>query len=123
MQHSKEAIKFADKVVNEFAEHEEDINYSLDISSLPEQDLHRLAGIIMAKQSEYAYEACGPDNPAFDKYMKSELIKAMKDSESLSTLEDFAVNWVAGTYEYMKEVVEDLLFQRLREYNQHKERD
>ncbi len=118
MQHSKEAIKFADKLIVAYAEWDKsEDQYTLDVGFMGDHDLNRLAAIIMSKNEYFVSEACGPDNPAFDKYMRCQLINTMKDSESLSMLEELAVEWIHGVYEYMKEEVEELLDARLREYN------
>ncbi len=108
-----------DSVIDSYAKLGEEDTYELDLKDIPDYELHKLAGLIISKNDDYASESTGPDNDDYDKSMLPALINFMKDPHDEYKQEDFLEAWKRGVLNYLTPSIERILKERLLEYNEH----
>lgn len=91
--------------------------YDLPLQELPDFILYRFASHILECEPEYAYEAVGPDNPAFLPTMLPKLIRYISNITDKDIEIEFVNAWREGVTSYMHNKMQELLSDALSEYN------
>lgn len=117
---SKSITKFVDQLVFHYAKYDKHEEcYFLDINDIAEFDLHKLSALIMSEDICYASEACGPDNNHFENSMLPALLKYLSNTSNKDNHDDFANTWKEGITSYFNNTMQELLEQRLEQYNEY----
>jgi len=90
--------------------------YNLDISEVPDFDIHRFASILIQDRI-LANEACGSDNYDFEKRMLPSLIKFLMHSTNKDAKDEFANEWKDGVTNYFYLDMQSLIDNELTLYN------
>jgi hypothetical protein len=118
MNHSKVTIKFVDYLIHHYAKYDTHDNvYSLSIDNIPEHDVHELSSILLSEDSSYASEATGVDNPSYERYMLPALTRYLLNTTDKDNEIEFLHAWKNGLVNYSRNIIEELLEDRLSEFN------
>jgi len=116
MAYSKETLRFADSLVFQYATFDKvDKRFVLDETTIPDFDIHALSALIVNDNPSLANEACGCDNPAWNK-MQHAMFKFMNSTAADDQIE-FAHTWKEGVASYCMFEIHDLLDRALEDYN------
>lgn len=107
---------FADELIHNYAKFE-DNHYVLDLFDISDFDQHEFAALIMSSDVYLSSEATGPDNPSFDKKMLPSLLKFLSKSTDKDAEIDFVNSWKQGITNYFKDRMQEILKDRLYDYN------
>lgn len=116
MNYSKTTRSFAYDLVNAYAKFNGEC-YELDIGDVDEFDLEKITSLMMAEHRDWANEATGPDNPAYEDSMLPALLIYLEDTFSPEAKENFDERWKRGMVSYAWDQIEKLLDEQLNEYN------
>lgn len=109
---------FAHKIVCDHACYNDDVEqYDLAVSDLPDFIRHEFAAKIMSFDSDYANEANGADNAAYESTMLPALLKFLKNSTDRDLEIQFTNAWRDGVTSYMADKMQELIDVALVEYN------
>lgn len=118
MMYPSSFLKRLDKIIHNYATLDKlDGFFDLAIDDIPDFDLYELSALLMS-DDEYASESTGPDNPQFYRSMMPSLISHMKDISNQDKAIEFVNAWRDGIAKYHRECIQDVLVERLDEYNQ-----
>ena len=115
---SKQLNNMISQLVDWYA-HYEDGLLQLNIFNIPESDLNNLSALMISQDDDLAAEACGPDNPEWEKSMHPALIRTMQSQKNGYTMEDFHDVWTAGVRNYLMPRITRLIEERLESLNEH----
>ena len=91
--------------------------YVLNMDRIPCFDLDKLASMMIAEDIYDANECTGSDNPAFEKSMLPALISFLGNSSSKDEQIEFVDAWKKGVVSYLMPRIEDMLKEKVSEYN------
>lgn len=118
MKYSKETLKFSDYLVYHYAKYNElDDRCELSLLDIPDFDLHEFTSLLMSENDSVAYEATGPDNIHYEKYMLPSLVKFLQNTMEKDNEKQFLTTWKEGTTKYFENTMEKLLANSLDVYN------
>lgn len=119
MTYSKETTNFARNIIISYSQFDKlSGKYCLNISDIPNFDLHKLSALIMRANYEASYESTGPDNELFEKDMMPSLLNFMMDTTDMVSKEEFISSWKSGVSKYFSSSIENALEDELNNYNQ-----
>lgn len=107
---SDQVYRIARDLSSYYMNHDDGVVYLNDI---PDFDLHELASLIIASDHNYASEATGYDNPAYEKKMLPALTKYLADTTDKDNTIAFQEAWRDGVTAYLMDVMEELLNQEI----------
>lgn len=112
------ANDFADYLVHHYARFSRlDGCYVLNMDRIPCFDLDKLAAMMIAESADLASEVNGCDNPAFEKTMLPSLLSFFNNSSSKDEQIEFVDAWKKGVVSYLMPQIEDMLKEKVSEYN------
>jgi hypothetical protein len=116
--YTKPTIAFADQMVRCYRKFDS-INkvFVISLNYLASHDKYHLLALMMADDELRAAESVGPDNCLWNSIMLPALIKYLK-SDRKSTEEEFNHVWREGCLHYFADDIEQLLSDRLDDYNE-----
>lgn len=91
--------------------------YSLDVSDLPDFTRHEFAEKLISEEPDYANEATGADNDAYEKTMLPALLKFLRNTTDRDLEIEFTNAWRDGVTSYMTSKMQELINDALVEYN------
>lgn len=109
---------YAHRIVCDHAAYNDDIGqYDLTVSDLPDFIRHEFAAKIMSAESDYANEATGADNIAYEKTMLPALLKFLQNTTDRDLEIEFTNAWRDGITSYVTEKMQELIDDALVDYN------
>lgn len=89
---------------------------AINFKAVPDIEMDELYALAISENRELAYEACGPDNNAFDGDMLPALIQMLSKSNRESG-QDFVDTWKKGIRSYFKKQIESLINDEINRQN------
>jgi hypothetical protein len=83
--------------------------YLLNVSDLPDFEIHKFAALLMADDESYASESTGSDNDQFKKTLLPSLIRYMKDTTDRDEQIEFVQSWRDGVASYFSPKMQELI--------------
>jgi len=109
---------FTKSIVSHYAKYDHlDNCYVLELSDLPDFDLHKFAALIMREDDARANESTGCDNNQFYKTMLPALITFLNNSTDRDEAIEFMDSWREGVTAYHKGYMKELIKKELETYN------
>ncbi len=119
MRYSKSTTNFAYDIVQSYAAFDKDNHcYEIDIDSIADFDLNKLAAHIYLDNPDFEAESTGADNICYEKHMLPALNLYLRNSTDNDVRKDFAEIWASCTTKHAMNVIRELLNDALIEYNQ-----
>ena len=103
-------------IVNHYSKYDPSIeSYAVDMAKVSPYDLGALASLILSLNEDLASEACGPDNPEYDRTMLPALHKCLRGTIDAI---DFQEIWGEGVTDYLRPHIARLLSIELESLNE-----
>jgi hypothetical protein len=91
--------------------------YTLEVSDLPDFKRHEFAALLMAYEPDFINEACGADNQHFDTKMVPALLNYLRNSTDKDAQIAFTETWRDCTTSYLANVMQEYIDNALVDYN------
>lgn len=121
MIYSKKTIRFVDNIILDYSHFDNNDNrYDLSLNKVPDFLLHELCACLMKDEPELGFEATSPNNPHYEQKMLPALITYLSDVTEKDNEIEYLCEWKKGIYKYLSKFIDELIEDRVSEYNQEK---